>query len=301
MAFVPEISRFSEQMRRPFAYGAFRAMSSAKKPCCSDGKMSARKCYICTDMRRIISFLMLGVALMTALLMSSCATTSLLPGKNGAELYFAENELPDLVKCLPAPPAFGSQEFAYDSLRYFWGKQQRLNAERAAIADRDAKWQLDTVFATFNDAFGLKISADGTPEIHKLLNDAISTIEQIRVQPKAYYHRQRPFEYFNDHTLTAWEEDSLRGEGSYPSGHTIRGWSVALILSEINPEAAEALYARGWEYGESRVIVGAHWQSDVDASRAAASIGYSKLQTSKEYHRQVEKARVEYLKLKGVK
>ena len=100
---------------------------------------------------------------------------------------------------------------------------------------------------------------------------------------------------YDEPLLTRWEEEELRGEGSYPSGHTIRGWAAALILSEINPAAAEALFKRGWQYGESRVIVGAHWQSDVDASRPAASIAYSFLQTSPAYRRQVEKARAEFL------
>ena len=208
------------------------------------------------------------------------------------------DEMPDLVKCLPAPPAPGSPEFAYDSLRYFWGKEQRNNPTLAAIADRDARWQLDSLFAIFGEACGLKLSATGTPEIWKLLTDGILTIQQIRVHPKAYFHRQRPFEYFNDHVLTAWEEDELRGEGSYPSGHTIRGWSCALLLAEVAPEKAEALYARGWQYGESRVIVGAHWQSDVDNSRAAASIAYAKLQTSKEFRKQVARARAEYLRVR---
>ena len=212
--------------------------------------------------------------------------------------YFTMDEMPDLVKCLPAPPAPGSPEFAYDSLRYFWGKEQRNNPALAAIADRDARWQLDTVFTIFGEACGLRLSPTGTPEIWKLLTDGILTIQQIRVHPKAYFHRQRPFEYFNDHVLTAWEEDELRGEGSYPSGHTIRGWSCALMLAEVAPEKAEALYARGWQYGESRVIVGAHWQSDVDNSRAAASIAYAKLQTSKEFRKQVARARAEYLRVR---
>ena len=38
--------------------------------------------------------------------------------------------------------------------------------------------------------------------------------------------------------------------------------------------------ARGYMYGESRVIVGAHWQSDVDAGRLVASVAYAKLHTS---------------------
>ena len=209
------------------------------------------------------------------------------------------DEMPDLVKCLPAPPAVGSQEFQYDSLRYFWGRELRKDPVRAAIADRDAGWQIDTIIAVFSEPFGMKLSPDKTPEIWNLLYGGIKTMEQIRVRPKAYFHRQRPFEYFNDHVLTLWEEDELRGEGSYPSGHTIRGWAMAMMLAEINPDAAEALYAKGWEYGESRVIVGAHWQSDVDNSRAAASIAYVKMQTNKEFRRQVARAKAEYRRLSG--
>ena len=231
-----------------------------------------------------------SVLLFAIILLASCATVK--PQK-----YFTMDEMPDLVKCLPAPPASGTPEFGYDSLRYFWGKEQRKDPARAAIADRDAGWQIDTIIAIFSDPFGMKLSPEKTPQIWNLLYSGILTMEQIRVRPKAYYHRLRPFEYFNDHVLTLWEEDELRGEGSYPSGHTIRGWVMALMLAEINPSCAEALYAKGWEYGESRVIVGAHWQSDVDNSRAAASIAYAKIQTSKEFRKQVARARAEFLKL----
>jgi len=52
-------------------------------------------------------------------------------------------------------------------------------------------------------------------------------------------------------------------------------------------------------YGESRVIVGAHWQSDVDASRVAASIGYAALHGSAEFREQMAKAQAEYLEKTG--
>ena len=209
------------------------------------------------------------------------------------ETYFTIDDMPDLVQCLPAPPSPGSVEFEYDVTRYEWGKKQRLDPERAAIAERDAYWNLDTLAAIFSEPFGLKISPEKTPQTYKLFISGIATIEQIRVRPKAHFMRKRPFEYFDEHVMSLWEEDILRGEGSYPSGHTIRGWSAALILSEVNPAAANALYKRGWDYGESRVIVGAHWQSDVDASRPAASIAYSLLQTSPAYRKQVARARKE--------
>ena len=128
-----------------------------------------------------------------------------------------------------------------------------------------------------------------------MLAVGIVSADQIGVLPKEYYMRTRPYIFFHEPTLAPWDEEELSHNGSYPSGHTIRGWAAALILSEINPAAAEALFKRGWQYGESRVIVGAHWQSDVNASRPAASIAYAFLQTSPAYRRQVERARAEFL------
>lgn len=215
--------------------------------------------------------------------------------QNKVQPYFTPDELPNLIMCLPAPPAFDSPEFANDMMRYAWGKQQRLNAERAAIAKSDAIWHpIDSLFHQFRVPFGLEVSKDYTPEIYKLLVTAITTTDQMRVAPKAYYLRQRPFERFNDKMLTD-EEDNLRGEGSYPSGHTMRGWTCALLMAEINPTNADMIYARGWMYCESRVIVGAHWQSDVDASRVAASIGYAALQGSTAFREQMEKAKAEFI------
>lgn len=212
--------------------------------------------------------------------------------------YLPVEQMPDLIKCLPAPPAFDSPEFAYDMMRYTWGKQQRLNPERAAIARRDAVWSYEALVAEFAVPFGLEVNREATPEIWKLLETSLTTTDAIRVAPKAHYLRQRPFERYEDKLLTD-EEDELRGEGSYPSGHTMRGWMCALLMAEIAPEHADTLFARGWMYGESRVIVGAHWQSDVDASRVAASIGYCALQGSPEFREQMRRAQAEYKEKTG--
>lgn len=209
--------------------------------------------------------------------------------------YFTVNELPDLIKCLPPPPAFDSPEFANDMMRYAWGKQQRTDSLRAEIAKRDAIWNLDTLLAIFSEPFGMKISRTETPETWKLMITSLTTTDAMRKAPKAYYHRQRPFERFDDAMLTG-EEDELRGEGSYPSGHTMRGWTCALLLAEVNPARASEIYTRGWQYGESRVIAGAHWQSDVDNTRAAASIAFAALHNSAEFRKQMEKAQREVRK-----
>ena len=218
-------------------------------------------------------------------------------GAQTSEPYLTIDDMPDLVKCLPPPPDSTSTAFAIDVMRYMWGKAQRLDPERAAQARRDAIWDLDTLFTCFHEPLGLEISPEKTPEIYQLLWRGISTIELIRVRPKATYMRIRPFVMFNEHLLNTDEEFLLRYEGSYPSGHTIRGWGMALILTEINPAAAEALFKRAWIYGENRVIDGAHWQSDVDASRDAAAIAYAKLQTCPAYREQVARAKAEFKRL----
>ncbi|MBR4721919.1 MAG: phosphatase PAP2 family protein [Muribaculaceae bacterium] len=218
--------------------------------------------------------------------------------QNNVQPYFTVEQLPDLIKCLPAPPAFDSPEFANDMMRYAWGKQQRTDSIRAEMAKRDAVWSFEALLAELSAPFGLNISREDTPEIWKLMETSLVTTDAMRVAPKAYYHRQRPFERFNDKMLTD-EEDDLRGEGSYPSGHTMRGWTASLLLAEINPSAAEAIYARGWLYCENRVIVGAHWQSDIDVTRVAASIAFAALHTSPAFLDQMKKAQAEYRKLSG--
>ena len=208
--------------------------------------------------------------------------------------FLGMDDMPDLVACLPAPPDTTGIDFAYDISRYFWGKAQREDPERAAMAIRDAIWSIDTVITIFSEPFGYPLTKEETPEIYSLLLESIATIEQIRVRPKAHYMRLRPFVRFHEHTLTEWEEEELSGEGSYPSGHTIRGWSAALLLTEINPAAAERLFARAWLYGESRVIVGAHWQSDIDASRLAADIGCARLRNSPAFLARMARAQAEF-------
>ncbi|MCR5680650.1 MAG: phosphatase PAP2 family protein [Prevotella sp.] len=221
----------------------------------------------------------------------------------GVTPYFTTEEMPDLIKCLPAPPDTTSINYYYDIMQYMWGKEQRLDPEREAIARRDAVWSFDNLFAEFDIPFGLTISRTETPEIWKLLETSLVTTDQMRVAPKNFYMRRSPFLRFHEHILTYQaeeDEEKLKKSGSYPSGHTTRGWITALLLSEIAPSKADTILARGYMYGDSRVIVGAHWQTDVEVSRLGAVIGYMRLQTSPAFQEQMKKAQAEYTEKTGV-
>lgn len=210
------------------------------------------------------------------------------------EPYFTAEQMPDLLKWLPAPPDTLSQAFAYDLSQYEWGKQQRLDPDRAAAAIHQADLSAEAFCAEFSEPFGMTISREETPEIFSLLMTGVVTCDKIGTLPKAHYMRRRPYDRLGEPSLVPEDEEVLRSNGSYPSGHTIFGWSAALLLSEINPDAADALMKRGYMFGESRVIAGYHWQSDVDAGRLAASVAVAKLHTSERFIAQMERAKAEY-------
>ena len=214
--------------------------------------------------------------------------------EQGKKAFFTIEEMPDLTKMPFCPPDEGSAAFIFDIKRYYWGKEQRQDSLRKAIAIRDAVYGIETIVREFSIPFGLTISKESTPEIYQLLEASLLTCDKICTLPKEYWHRIRPFMYFDEPTLTPDDEPALRNNGSYPSGHTILGYSAALLLTEINPERADTIMSRGMMYGESRVIVGAHWQSDVNAGQLAASIAYSKLHTSERFLAQMKKARREF-------
>ena len=238
-------------------------------------------------MKKIVSLFLFGMMLNTV-----CAQDD-----TTVDAYFTTGEMPDMLLFMPGPPDSCSTAFANDVTRYFWGKEMRKDPERAAQAARDAVYGLATILTEFEEAFGMKITKEDTPEIYKVLLEGTATCDSICTLPKTRYGRTRPFVRFNEHTLVPELEEELNPHKSFPSGHTLLGWSSALLMMEINPDRANEILARGYRYGENRVVLGAHWQSDTDAARLAASAAYARLHTSERFLEQMKKAREEFKRL----
>jgi acid phosphatase (class A) len=239
-------------------------------------------------MKKIISLLALSLIIFS---------TAQAQNEPTVDTYFTSKEMPDMMKFMPGPPDSTSVAFANDVARYFWGKEMRKDSVRADQARRDAVYGLNTILEEYEEAFGMKISKDGTPEIYKVLLEGTATCDSICRLPKTLYGRTRPFVRFHEHTLAPEHEKDLNPHKSFPSGHTLLGWSSALLMVEINPDRANDILARGYRYGENRVVVGAHWQSDTDAARLAASAAYARLHTSDRFLEQMRKAREEFKQL----
>ncbi len=206
-------------------------------------------------------------------------------------------QMPNAVFFLPPPPDTASAAFQYDRAQYRWGMEQRNNPVRLAIAVNDAIWSIDNICKIYSGVLGIEISAQNTPAIYRMLTLGLLTTDQAGKLPKNHYMRTRPYVFFNEPTIYPNDEAWLRTNGSYPSGHTILGWSAALLLTELAPDKADTILARGYIYGQSRVIAGYHWQSDVDAARLVASAAVARLHADKRFLKLMKKARREYKRL----
>ena len=214
-------------------------------------------------------------------------------------MYFDIDELPNAVNWLPAPPEPNSTQFAYDLTQYMWGKGERQNAERAQQAIDNSVTDMGEMAVQFSEPFGMEISKEKTPCIFHVLYRGVLTVRLCATKPKTAIPRLRPYVRYNEPTLVPDDEETLRENGSYPSGHAIRGWTMTLLLCEINPDAQNDLLALGYQWGQSRVIAGYHWQSDVDAARLLASAGYARLHTNEDFLADMAAARAEYAQLAG--
>jgi hypothetical protein len=63
---------------------------------------------------------------------------------------------------------------------------------------------------------------------------------------------------------------NLTNSPSYPSGHTTYGYTGAVLLALLVPERYQQMIARGAEYGNDRILMGAHYAMDVMGGRTLA-------------------------------
>ncbi|OBU13428.1 acid phosphatase PhoC [Morganella psychrotolerans] len=211
------------------------------------------------------------------------------------DLYYLKNEQAiDSLKLLPPPPEAGSILFLNDQAMYEKGRLLR-NTERGKQAQADADLAAGGVSTAFSGAFGSPITEKESPELYKLLTNMIEDAGDLATRSaKEHYMRIRPFAFYNTETCNTKDQKKLSTNGSYPSGHTSIGWATALVLSEINPQNQDAILERGYQLGQSRVICGYHWQSDVDAARIVGSAAVATLHSNPAFQAQLEKAKQEF-------
>jgi acid phosphatase (class A) len=209
--------------------------------------------------------------------------------------YLTPEERPDSVALLPPPPAPGSPEFVADEVIY-----QRLSAlqgsARWRLAARDANLKFPGAANVFSCAVGIDVTAATTPRLYALLQRVVIDAGQSTAKAKQRYNRDRPFEVTGDPTCVPEDEQLLRGNASYPSGHASLGYVWGEVFAELLPERAAAARARAYEFGQSRVVCRVHRQSDVDGGRTVGKVVFERLHQDPEFVADMAAAKVEVKK-----
>ena len=211
--------------------------------------------------------------------------------------FLNREQRPDEVLFLPIPPDTLSPEFVSDLVWHQWGRRQRNNEQRAEQARQEVDLSAKAFCGRLSRLIDAQISEEETPETAKLINYLVSDATYGTSRAKRHYDRKRPFLQFNDGTLIP-EEEETHHTPSYPSSHASAGWAVALVFTELCPDRQETLLNWGYQFGESRIIAGYHYRSDVDAGRLTASAIVARLHADSSFLEQLKKARREIEKLR---
>lgn len=183
------------------------------------------------------------------------------------------------------PPAAGSPEDAADRL----AMRAPVSPERFAQAQADLAYDPWVAFST---VMGERFVRVRLPRTAALLERVTNTVEPPNDAAKHAYTRTRP--YVGDLSILRCDTPANPSPtNSYPTGHGAMGWAWALTLAELAPSRASAILLRGREFGDSRVICGYHYPSDIDAARVMAAGVIARMHADADFRRDLDAARRE--------
>jgi acid phosphatase (class A) len=214
--------------------------------------------------------------------------------------YIPLDEMPNSLLLVPPPPEEGSAAWELDlemAAKYV-ALEDEARKEQAA---KDANLHFPEAVEAFNVVLDVQISEEDTPMVYMILRRSLADAGLSTYAAKNHYQRARPFMVNGSPTCTPEEEEHLREDGSYPSGHTAIGWAWALLLTELFPDQADAILDRGMEYGISRNVCNVHWHSDVVAGRMMGAAAVARLHANEDFLVDMAAAKKELATLKSQK
>ncbi len=241
----------------------------------------------------------LFIGLSAALLLAACATaggqSGLIPlwkdFEDHPKGYFGQGPSPRAEDFLAPPPSLDSPRGQSD-MAVYRATRKLEGSPRWTIAQGDADLETPNAPKLFDCALGVSLDIAAQPVLMRLLARASDDSDEVGRGAKEKYLRKRPFLIEDGPTCVA-KADWLIKQGSYSSGHSANGWTWALILSELAPSRADAVLKRGQEIGESRVVCGVHYASDIDAGRLVGASAVAALHNNPAFQADFVRARRE--------
>jgi acid phosphatase (class A) len=225
----------------------------------------------------------------------SVATTPVTPAKVARQPYLSEAVAPDTVAILPPPPRGQSAAETADKAA-FAATRSLKGSPRWDLATTDVADGASAILDDFACVIGQRIDQTRAPALMTLLERSRLDIARATRGPKEHYRRIRPF-VGNDAEICVVRSAEIGNAFSFPSSHATQAWTYAAIMAAIIPEKATDFFVRARSYGESRVVCGLHWMSDIQAGSMTGSIVFAALQGDGGFRADLERARVEVTKL----
>lgn len=202
----------------------------------------------------------------------------------------------EVTRILPPAPQPGDARYESDRA-VFRGTRALLATPRGVLATSDVESSPAALMRDFSCAAGVSLTPENAPKLAALVRRAgIDTGAQTNMA-KDSFKRLRPFKI--DDGDVCESKEKLAESYDYPSGHTTRGWTWAMILAELAPDHAQEILKRGRAYGESRFVCGAHNQSAVEAGFISASATLALVRTKPAFKVDLEEARGELAALRA--
>jgi acid phosphatase (class A) len=196
----------------------------------------------------------------------------------------------DFTTIVPDAPQKGDVRYEADR-KVFRATRAMLNTPRGKLATGDIPTTVADVMKDFSCAAGIKLSPETTPATYRLLANANADTARANNLAKDHWQRLRPF--LIDKGPICDSRQELAKSYDYPSGHSTRGWTFGLVLSDAEPDRATPIQVRARSYGESRIVCGAHNMSAVEAGRLGATVTMQSVRQAAAYQADLEAARAE--------
>jgi acid phosphatase (class A) len=230
-----------------------------------------------------------------AALLGACTTIPPVSSPDTKETptgYLPVSVLIEGAALVPPPPAAGTPAQAADDAAYRDSRRHK-DTPRWEQAGRDAESRFPQAVDPFACTLDVAIGEQSTPRLYRLMRRTLIDAGLAGYHAKSRFDRRRPFAAADDAICTPEFATRLKADRSYPSSNAATGWAWALELSELAPERADALLRRGYEYGQSRLVCGAHWQTDVESGRLVGAAIVARLHALPEFQADVAAAREE--------
>lgn len=212
-----------------------------------------------------------------------------------ANLLWLEPGKVDVARIIGLPPAMNApeQKREFDEVL-----QITLNRtperEKAAIAD-----QYQTL-ARFLEGADIPFAGNQHREVRLLFREAQVELSIVLLGVRRLTSRQRPFTVWNKVRVKPCPGGRPEGS-SFPAGHAATAALYAELLTQAAPELATKFEERVTDYGESRLVCGFHYRSDLVAGDKAGRAVAKALLAERAFRSRFDETRAEIRLALGLK